>query len=304
MEQNLGAVEYRSIDTITRWSRNPRSVDVDANTLDMLSVSLTERGWLDTDPAIVLPGGELVQGNVRYGVLLGLSEDDLTRACPDRTIPVRVWTGTEDAAVLYALSDIGTGTTEKQLYDLEHGIVGVYQRNPGWGRTAMIDYLYVSAREVLYRLSPACKAADTMPRRKEIAGGKFEALAEVAKLPGELVARWFDERKDGAAKHKVFSRENVKKMLAQASATDAVALADKLAAEIAAGPKDSDKAENFISAKSFINNKLQYKSATLATLADLMTRPGAPVEGQPDKRARDAAGLLAAIDAALAERGA
>lgn len=306
---------------LTHWDRNPRHDDPDGFKLDRLDSSL-RAGYNAHEPMVVFPDGRVIQGNMRLDIMSNFDDETLD-AClgPEHLVPCVIHYGDEDDAMLIALNDIGTGTNEKTDFDLRRAIVSLYQTMEGVKRSGMIDHLWVKAPDILCRISPAAakcikyqvdESGHKTGKRfvdpkelKEVAGGVFQNLEKLSRLPQPLIESYFAEIHDGVRRNKFWTNKRVNQYYNMVLAGNDV---DAIVNHFSAAKSEFDQTPDTAPRETGPASRLAVKDVAdlirvaksghvKALLALFLPVPKAP-EGVETPR-RDALAEFRALDAAL-----
>jgi len=277
-------IEYRKANTLSIWDDNPRTLTPDAFGDAALSDSMAT-GWNPQFPAVIFPDGKTIQGNRRLQYVDGESK-----------VPCLVYTGDNAGAMLLALNDTGTGIVEKGLGDITRALVGI-MTDLGLTDHTVVSFLWSRSREILHRISPASKNADSVQEAQKASRGALQAVAKIAKLPTKHQEGVYDERNAGTRKAKMYPNDVVSKMsnAKTPEEVEAIFSAHVKAVEEKADPAEQ-KAPNKLTGKLIADRKLTFSSDVFKALGALFDKPG---EGEEE---RDALAELAELDATCASR--
>jgi len=277
-------LEYRKASSLSVWLENPRTVTPDAFGDAALADSMVT-GWSPQFPAIIFENGQTIQGNRR-----------LQYVNPDSKVPCVVYKGDEAGAMLLALNDTGTGIVEKGLGDVTKALVNLMVE---YGLTdhTIVSFLWNRAREILHRISPASKNAETIVKAQKASRGALQAIAKIARLPAKHQEGAYTERNAGTRKAKLYPNDIVSKMANAKNPEEVEAIFKK---HVAAVDKKADPAEqrapNRLTAKLITDRKLTFTSEVLRQVAALLDKPADGAES------RDALAELAELDETLSAR--
>jgi hypothetical protein len=314
--QELTSKNYNDL---SHWVRNPRTDPAGNFETNQLRASMLSNGYHAYEPMVVLPDGAVVQGNRRLSILADMTDAERKAVLGNELqVPCVIWTGTEDDAVLFALNDRGVGTSPKTVIDLKQAIVLLYQHMTGTKRSGMIEHLWINAPDILTRISPGCAThitaevgQDGKPTGQRVcnlagvktsAGGVFQLLEKISKLPQPIITDYFRRERAGETRGKFWdiSRINQYDQLRASLDGDTEPLIQRFEAEAAnyAGPrtpKDTGPATKLMPGK--LPDVIKAcQSDTVRKLLGLFL----PAPTGKDVARRDALAELRAIDEAVA----
>ena len=277
-------IEYRKASTLSAWSDNPRTMTPDSYGDAALADSMAT-GWQPQYPAVIFETGQVIQGNRR-----------LAYVDPDSKVPCLIYIGDDAGAMLLALNDTGTGIVEKGLGDITRALVNI-MTDLGLTDHTVVKYLWSRSREILHKISPASKNAETIVKAQQASRGALQAVAKIAKLPAKHQEGAYAERNEGTRKGKLYPNDVVSKMANAKTAeqVEEIFASNQAAVEEKADPAEQ-KAPSKLTAKLIIDRKFSFNSEIFQALAVLLEKPA---EGEEE---RDALAELAELDATCASR--
>lgn len=273
-----GELEYREASSLSMWDQNPRTTTAQDDSILADSITPEIDGarvvrWDSRYPAVIFSDGRMIQGNRRLAMVAAVDSN--------AQIPCIVYSGDEAGAMLLALNDTGTGIEEKGLGDVTRTVVNLMLAL-GLSAHTVVKYLWGRSREVLYRLSPAAKKADSIEKAQKASRGKLQGLEKYKRFPESIREQIYTELNEGTRKAKVFNAETVKSLMKAENPTAMDAVIEARQAELESGETAEQGPPNKLSAKDFGELKHVFKSQVFQQLAALFEKPG---EGEEDRNA-------------------